>query len=606
MNLSTKHRASLWLCALIAFSGAWTSVQADPGSVMTIAEARTLPFGTRVTVAGRVTVGNEFGGPSVFQDATAGLSAYHIPLHAAVAIGDSLVITGPLTEFNPNNGPIGTYLVQIAARGGDSDIQFTVFKDNPKPVAAKTITIQQMNAGGYESQLVTLRNVTIVQTGSFRGNTNYTIQRDGASAVLRIATNTNTVGETIPTGPVDITGVIDRFSGVYQLKPRFSTDLGIEPFVDPGNDIPMSHTFDVVTWNIEWFGHSQNGPTNKELQFQNVKSVITTLDADIYALQEIANPQQFNRLVQELTDYGGFQASFSQDQKTAYLFKRSTIDSLNSGMITTGLISYDFGSGRFPLMFHFNATIQGQSREIYAFNIHAKAFSDQESYNRRVRASAQMKQYLDERHVQQPLIFLGDFNDNVTVSTYAGQVSPYQNFVDDTNYLIPTKRLSERGATSYRTSSMIDHIVIGRALFSEIVEGAEKVATPTHISSYFTTTSDHSPVMVRFVFDETVSIDKPTEPERALGIELEQNVPNPFNPSTVIGFRVETQDLASPHVTLSVYDMLGREVAVLVDGAMSAGYHQATFNASNLSSGMYIYRLETAQGAVSRRMLLLK
>ncbi len=573
---------------------------------MSIAEARTRPFGTRVTVAGRVTVGNEFGGPSVFQDATGGLSAFHIPLHTAASIGDSLVITGPLTEFNPNNGPVGTYLFQIAARAGDSDIQFTVFKNNPKPVAAKTITIQQMNAGGYESQLVTIRNVTILQTGSFRGNTNYTIQRDGVSAVLRIANNTNTIGETIPTGPVDITGVIDRFNSVYQLKPRFSKDLGIEPFVDPGADIPFSHTLDVVTWNIEWFGHSQNGPTNKELQFQNVKSVITTLDADIYALQEIANPQQFNRLVQELEDYGGFLASFSQDQKTAYLFKRITIDSLNSGMITTGMISYDFGSGRFPLMFHFNANIQGKSREIHAFNIHAKAFSDQESYNRRFRASAQMKQYLDERHVQQPHIFLGDFNDNVTVSTYAGQVSPYQNFVDDANYLIPTKRLSERGATSYRTSSMIDHIVIGRALFADYLEGAEKVATPTHINNYFSTTSDHSPVLVRFVFNETVSIENPAEKEGPVALELRQNVPNPFNPLTLIGFDVGAIHESPVQVRLSVFDLLGREVAVIVNEQKSAGYHEARFDASALSSGMYIYRLTTPLGTVSRKMMLVK
>jgi hypothetical protein len=271
-------------------------------------------------------------------------------------------------------------------------------------------------------------------------------------------------------------------------------------------------------------------------------------------------------------------------------------------MITTGLISYDFGSGRFPLMFHFNATIQGETREIYAFNIHAKAFSDQESYNRRFRASAQMKQFLDERHVQHPHIFLGDFNDNVTVSTYAGQVSPYQNFVDDTNYRIPTKRLSERGATSYRTSSMIDHIVIGRALFDEYLEGAEKVATPTHISGYFTTTSDHSPVLARFVFNETVSIDKPTEPELAMGIELEQNVPNPFNPTTVFSFRLSV----ASQTKLSVYDMLGREVAVLVEGMLPSGSHQATFNAGNLSSGMYIYRLSTPMGAVSKRMMLLK
>jgi hypothetical protein len=108
--------------------------------------------------------------------------------------------------------------------------------------------------------------------------------------------------------------------------------------------------------------------------------------------------------------------------------------------------------------------------------------------------------------------------------------------------------------------------------------------------------------MVRFVFDETVSIDEPTEPELAMGIELEQNVPNPFNPNTVVGYRLSV----AGNVRLSVYDLLGREVSILVNQDMSAGFHEVTFNAGNLSSGMYIYRLSTPMGAVSRRMVLIK
>jgi hypothetical protein len=57
---------------------------------------------------------------------------------------------------------------------------------------------------------------------------------------------------------------------------------------------------------------------------------------------------------------------------------------------------------------------------------------------------------------------------------------------------------------------------------------------------------------------------------------------------------------------LAIYDILGREVAVLVDGAMSAGFHEVTFDARALSSGMYIYRLTTPMGSVSKRMMLLK
>jgi len=69
--------------------------------------------------------------------------------------------------------------------------------------------------------------------------------------------------------------------------------------------------------------------------------------------------------------------------------------------------------------------------------------------------------------------------------------------------------------------------------------------------------------------------------------ELFQNYPNPFNPSTVIGYQLS----AVSRVSLRIYDLLGREVATLVDQDKPAGYHQETWNATPYSSGMYIYQL---------------
>lgn len=85
-------------------------------------------------------------------------------------------------------------------------------------------------------------------------------------------------------------------------------------------------------------------------------------------------------------------------------------------------------------------------------------------------------------------------------------------------------------------------------------------------------------------------------------LALSQNYPNPFNPTTVINFAVPTQD----HVRLTVYDMLGRQVATLINESVSAGSHQVTFDATQLSSGMYIYRLETSGSVLSRSMTLIK
>jgi hypothetical protein len=83
---------------------------------------------------------------------------------------------------------------------------------------------------------------------------------------------------------------------------------------------------------------------------------------------------------------------------------------------------------------------------------------------------------------------------------------------------------------------------------------------------------------------------------------LEQNYPNPFNPSTVVGFQLSVAGKAS----LKVYDMLGREVAVLVNGTMPAGSHTATFDASHLTSGVYVYKLEAGGQVMTKRMTLVK
>jgi hypothetical protein len=83
---------------------------------------------------------------------------------------------------------------------------------------------------------------------------------------------------------------------------------------------------------------------------------------------------------------------------------------------------------------------------------------------------------------------------------------------------------------------------------------------------------------------------------------LLQNYPNPFNPSTEIAFVLEKAGM----VSLRVYDLLGREVAVLQDGWRDAGTHQVRFNAAGLPSGMYVYQLRTGEHNAVRRMLLMK
>ncbi|OGU76374.1 MAG: hypothetical protein A2W11_13880 [Ignavibacteria bacterium RBG_16_35_7] len=83
---------------------------------------------------------------------------------------------------------------------------------------------------------------------------------------------------------------------------------------------------------------------------------------------------------------------------------------------------------------------------------------------------------------------------------------------------------------------------------------------------------------------------------------LAQNYPNPFNPTTDIKFTVAKEGF----VTLKVYDLLGKQVATLVDQHMTSGGYTADFDASNLASGTYIYTLSVNGVSISKKMMLLK
>ena len=101
----------------------------------------------------------------------------------------------------------------------------------------------------------------------------------------------------------------------------------------------------------------------------------------------------------------------------------------------------------------------------------------------------------------------------------------------------------------------------------------------------------------KFEYSNVVEIEV-----KPMKFELYQNYPNPFNPSTTISFAVPK----SGNVTLKIYNTLGEEVATLADGYMEAGIHTMNFNADQLSSGLYIYRLNSKEATFTKKMLFLK
>jgi hypothetical protein len=83
---------------------------------------------------------------------------------------------------------------------------------------------------------------------------------------------------------------------------------------------------------------------------------------------------------------------------------------------------------------------------------------------------------------------------------------------------------------------------------------------------------------------------------------LLQNYPNPFNPNTVIEFQTSTKE----HITLKIFDMLGREIATLVDEQKPTGTYSVRFDAGTLAGGVYFYRIIAGNFVETKKLILLK
>jgi len=102
--------------------------------------------------------------------------------------------------------------------------------------------------------------------------------------------------------------------------------------------------------------------------------------------------------------------------------------------------------------------------------------------------------------------------------------------------------------------------------------------------------------------DRGVSFSEEATSRQASRSLLYQNYPNPFNPSTTIKYELPKSSM----VRLSVYDILGREVSVLVNERKSAGSYEVKFDAAGLSSGVYIYRLQAGDFVQAKKFVVLK
>ena len=160
-----------------------------------------------------------------------------------------------------------------------------------------------------------------------------------------------------------------------------------------------------------------------------------------------------------------------------------------------------------------------------------------------------------------------------------------------------------------------DHVYVDQSSENDVTTSAMRLVldpaaatltvTPTAASSAMVTIwgIDRERLMISATTTITVISGVGTESEELpTEVALSQNYPNPFNPQTTIDYALPK----ASDVSLIVYDMLGREVDVLLDGPQAAGRHTVRFGANHLPNGTYVYRLVAADKTITRTMVLVK
>lgn len=362
-------------------------------------------------------------------------------------------------------------------------------------------------------------------------------------------------------------------------------------------------TFDVATWNIRQFGNSVQ-------QFNNAKAVIEQADIDLWAVQEITDPNEFNRLVSALGDgYAGRLAN-SGSLRIGYIYKTDVITTIRSVQhILVGLRASNnltLFASRPPLQMEAEVTVADTSLTITFIVLHMKCCGDPNSHIRRKEASERLKIRIDFTALDtEPVIVLGDFNDELEDSITSGRDTPFRNFLDDPDdFTFLTLPLDQQNIGTFcftdscNSGSTIDHILVSNELVPFYEAGSiDRFHELTQeITRYRDTTSDHLPVFASFRFDKGTATEEETV---SPALAVDPVYPNPFQHQATLTYRLPNAST----VRVEVFDVLGRHVETLANTFQLAGEHHVRFDASDHAPGLYFVRLVTNESVTTQRVI---
>lgn len=386
----------------------------------------------------------------------------------------------------------------------------------------------------------TAKDATQDKTFSFTGNDltggislsasgAFLLSKDGSSFSPSIGYTLGEANNTSQTVHVRFapTAANQNFTGTVSIATSgLSSTVGLK-----GTSIDPATTLEVVNWNMEWFGSTDPslGPTNDDLQQQNAETVLKAANADIYGLVEVVDEARLAAIVSRMPGYSYVICNYgshvnppdpsggpvSQAQKEAFVYKTSLFTNVNTRPLINNQDitskSYDnWSSGRYPFIFTADVTLNCETKRVNFVLIHAKANTSPTatSYARRQAAATELHDTLNLYFGDANVVVLGDFNDDLDQSITAGKtVTSYSAFTTDAEHFFsPTLELSLGGKQSTASfNDVIDHVVLSNEMAVNYLPSSASILTDvaSEISKYSSTTSDHYPVLTRYMFRNT-------------------------------------------------------------------------------------------------------
>jgi gliding motility-associated-like protein len=421
---------------------------------------------------------------------------------------------------------------------------FAVVNSLTPPPVDVTVSNSSLNFGFQASGTTSTEKTFGFSAGNLTGDvtltapSNFTISSTSGGTFGTSLTYTKAaINNTSPTvyAKFSPTAANTTYSGNVNIATAGSTNKTVTL---SGNTFDVANTLEVVAWNIEWFGSPAQDPANDTQQAANVKTVVNSINADVYGFAEVVDttlfratvlPAGYNVIFSEFGSYADNKSDIDYPlaQKLAFMYRTDivkpvrtfgvlldTYNPSNPATSADGTPYKNWSSGRFPFAMEANVTINGKTENVYFMEIHAKAntgtTADQiDSYNRRKGGNLQFKNWIDANLPGKKVIILGDFNDvlnpDKTIAPMpAGTGTSYSDFTNDAaNYFPITLPLSLAGKQSTAGfNTVIDNVILSKAINTNYIPGTAEVLdnVTSLVTNYSSTTTDHYPIKSRYLF----------------------------------------------------------------------------------------------------------